>query len=270
MDVNRVEPIQQIATGARPASISASMLAFVAASTRASEAPACANTRAARTPPPSSTAQQTAPAGPAVVFTICRRGTACRHRQARSTRRDRAWPLVNAASTWPNISLSNTVSARLPIFTVTKLRPRRPRALVDQACDEALPAAALGRHQHVRAGQHHALDRLEDGPRRRRGTLRSSQCSQRSSGGARGLNQSVRACTKATCVLQHREQAFVVPRLLDEVLRAASHRSDRDADGAPRRRRESESAGHVSTRRSARPYRGPRRPTWCRAWGSSP
>ncbi len=75
---------------------------------------------------------------------------------------------VNAPLTWPNISLSNTVSARLPMLTVTRLRSRRGERVVNQPRDEPLAAAALARDQHVRIRRRDALDRLEHGLHRRR------------------------------------------------------------------------------------------------------
>ena len=54
---------------------------------------------------------------------------------------------------------------------------------------------------------------------------------------ARGLEhaRSVQRLAERDLRPEHREQALVVPRLLDEVLRAAAHRLDRDADRAPGR-----------------------------------
>ena len=72
-----------------------------------------------------------------------RRGRSCRRGVARTCRCVAAIAPVNAPRSWPNSSLSSSVSGIAAQFTATNGRSRRAAVLVDRRRDELLAGAAL-------------------------------------------------------------------------------------------------------------------------------
>ena len=118
-------------------------------------------------------------------------------------------------------------------------RPRRAaRGGVERAGDDALARAVLARDEDVRVRGPDPRDELEDRPHRRR--LRDHRTGRRVSWRRIRFSASRRcpcrsARPSAIWVRSVAIRRGVVPRLLDEVARAAAHRLDGEVDGAPRR-----------------------------------
>ena len=145
---------------------------------------------------------------------------------------------VKAPRTWPNSSLSNTPSETPPEFTTTIGRDARLDTRVQRARDDALAGAVLAGDEHVRVRGPDALDDLQHraaSPADSAIELRHRPRRAAASSRPRAAAPLRSAWPSSICVRDDREQARVVPRLLDEVARAAAHRLDRDLDAAPRR-----------------------------------
>ena len=147
MDVDRVEPIQQIA--AEAAGLDLGRRCRRSSPRARARRRCCVRDEPSRSNWPSSSTRSSRACCATGMFAISSRNSV--PPSASSKRPTRSFfASVNAPFTWPNISLSNTVSARLPMLTVTRLRSRRGERVVNQPRDETLAAAALARDQHVR------------------------------------------------------------------------------------------------------------------------
>ena len=79
-----------------------------------------------------------------------RRGTACRRRATRTGRARARRAPVNAPRSWPNSSLSSSVSGIAAQLIATNGARRARAAVVERARDELLADAALARDEHRR------------------------------------------------------------------------------------------------------------------------
>ena len=140
---------------------------------------------------------------------------------------------VNAPFSWPNSSLSSSVSGMAAQLTATNGWSRRGPLVVDGARDQLLARAALAGDQHGRgrAGHlgDHPVDLLHLGVLARR--------ARRSRGAARARRAGIRPRARASACrapADQREQLVLVERLGDVVEGAQLHRLDRGADGLHR------------------------------------
>ena len=150
----------------------------------------------------------------------------------RPTRSARA--SVKAPRTWPNSSLSNTVSETPPALTVTIGRARARRQRVNRLRDEPFARAVLAGDQHVGVGRRRPLDELDDRLHRRRARNQRRRAVEAEARRALELPAAAQRPAQLDLRPDDGEQPRVVPRLLHEVARAAAHRLYRDIDAGPR------------------------------------
>ena len=142
---------------------------------------------------------------------------------------------VNAPFMWPNSSDSNTPSAMPPALTVTIGRFARGDTACSACATRPLPVPFSPVISTLASDGPDARDDVEHRPHRRRfGQQRRMAVGHQRLVGGLELPAAPNRPAQLGLRPDDRQQPLVVPRLLDEVARAAAHRFDRDVHRAPR------------------------------------
>ena len=168
-----------------------------------------------------------------------RRGRACRRRPARSGPRLRFTAPVKAPRSWPNSSLSSSVSGSAAQLTTTKGPSLRGRELVEHARDQLLAGAALAADEHGGVGGG-GLAHLREQPLHRlavadhaspcgraRRRARAPRCARE-----QALHLRARVAASSSALVHLGAQHLGREGLGDEVVGALLHRLHRGLDGA--------------------------------------
>ena len=138
---------------------------------------------------------------------------------------------VNAPFSWPNSSVSSSVSGKAPHDSATNGLSRAVAELVDRARDALLARAALPLDQHRRVGRRDRAHGLDHGLHRRALTDHAGQpLTVLAVELLAQLLVLAEQRTHALDALQSLDDLVVEERLLDVVVRAVLHRLDRVID----------------------------------------
>src|SRR5881227_1016211 len=140
---------------------------------------------------------------------------------------------MKAPFTCPNSSLSNRPSGMPPRFTATSGRSARPEAACSQRATTSLPVPCSPRMSTLASDGPMRSISLSTGCIAGDSAISSGRPSRRSARFSLELLAAPQRPAQLDLGAERREQPAIVPRLLDEVARAATHRLDGAVDTGP-------------------------------------
>ena len=176
-----------------------------------------------------------------------RRGTACRRAAASNTPGFDSTAPVNAPRTWPNSSLSNSVSTTAEQLIVTNGLLRRGPTWWKARAASSLPVPVSPRDEHDLRVRRQALDEAEDLLHRRAAPEHAAELELLARPGSRARATCARRSSSSRMSSEQLPQPIEVERLGEVLARAELDRLDRAVDGGVRR-----SSGSLRSRAPSR------------------